>query len=370
MNILHINLNYHKSLLYNHLSKHLIKNRCNIKVISPTIKGTENFSPPYFVDNISMLEKYDRYFFNKRNKKIVKYIEENYNLKDFDLFHAHSLFSNGMIAYTIKEKYGIPYIVAFRNTDINYFFKKRIFLRKKGIKILKNAEAIISLSQPYKKQLLNKYIPNSSYKEIMKKIKVIPNGIEEFWHRNKNCNTSDNPSEKIQIIFVGDISKEKNVLTSAKACKYLIDNKNLKIDFLVVGKIKDKSQFRKLMRYNFIKYKPYQTKESLLNLYRNSDVFLMPSLRETFGLVYAEAMSQGLPIIYSRNQGFDQQFEDGIVGYSVNSRDPIDIANKIKLVLKNQKILSENCINLVDKFSWDKISKEYIHIYEEISKRY
>lgn len=40
----------------------------------------------------------------------------------------------------------------------------------------------------------------------------------------------------------------------------------------------------------------------------------MPSHKETFGLVYAEAMSQGLPIIYTKNQGFDGQFPDGYVG--------------------------------------------------------
>ena len=38
-------------------------------------------------------------------------------------------------------------------------------------------------------------------------------------------------------------------------------------------------------------------------IYRENDIYVMPSIIETFGLVYAEAMSQGLPVIYTRGQG-------------------------------------------------------------------
>jgi glycosyltransferase involved in cell wall biosynthesis len=60
-------------------------------------------------------------------------------------------------------------------------------------------------------------------------------------------------------------------------------------------------------------------KEKLLNNYRNSDIFIMPSYNETFGLVYIEAMSQGLPIIYTQNEGVDGYFKEGSVGYSVKT---------------------------------------------------
>ena len=44
----------------------------------------------------------------------------------------------------------------------------------------------------------------------------------------------------------------------------------------------------------------------------------MTSLGESFGLTYAEAMSQGVPVIYSKGQGFDGQFKEGVVGYHVD----------------------------------------------------
>ena len=77
----------------------------------------------------------------------------------------------------------------------------------------------------------------------------------------------------------------------------------------------------------------------------------MPSKTETFGLVYAEAMSQGLPVIYTRGQGFDGQFEEGEVGYSVDCKDKKEISMKIIDIINNYDVISRNAINLVDRYN-------------------
>jgi len=118
-----------------------------------------------------------------------------------------------------------------------------------------------------------------------------------------------------------------------------------------------------LKDYPFINYIPPKPKEELINIYRNNDIFIMPSIHETFGLVYAEAMSQGLPIIYTKGQGFDGQFLEGIVGYHVNCKDPKDIYKRIKDILKNYESISNNCIKKANKFNWGKISDQYHNIY-------
>src|SRR5699024_7356512 len=107
-------------------------------------------------------------------------------------------------------------------------------------------------------------------------------------------------------------------------------------------------------------------KEELLNLYRSSDIFIMPSITETFGLVYAEAMTQGLPLIYSANQGFDKQFEEGKVGYRVEPKDVDEIANRIHAILKRYNEISLNCYHCSDKFDWDIIAEKYLKMYENL----
>ena len=77
-------------------------------------------------------------------------------------------------------------------------------------------------------------------------------------------------------------------------------------------------------------------------------------------------MSQGLPIIYTRGQGFDGQFAEGEVGYSVQYDSAEEIADRVKDILDKYEIISRNCIKKVDRFDWDKIAKEYIDIYKGI----
>lgn len=93
----------------------------------------------------------------------------------------------------------------------------------------------------------------------------------------------------------------------------------------------------------------------------------MPSFTESFGLIYAEAMSQGLPVIYSKGQGFDVQFKEGIVGYSVKASLTNDIADKIEMVINEYSKISENYRMLVNSFCWGTISERYWSQYQDIS---
>lgn len=92
----------------------------------------------------------------------------------------------------------------------------------------------------------------------------------------------------------------------------------------------------------------------------------MPSLRETFGLVYAEALTQGLPVIYTKGQGFDGQFNEGEVGYSVDSEDSDDIANKVLHIMRDYEELTKKCIELCWKFDWKHITSQYVQIYNDL----
>jgi len=63
------------------------------------------------------------------------------------------------------------------------------------------------------------------------------------------------------------------------------------------------------------------------------------SIIEIFGLVYAETMSYGFPIIYTIGQELDGQFEDGIVGYSMNCFYAEKIADSIEDVINNYYVI-------------------------------
>jgi glycosyltransferase involved in cell wall biosynthesis len=89
----------------------------------------------------------------------------------------------------------------------------------------------------------------------------------------------------------------------------------------------------------------------------------MASFKETFGLVYFEAMSQGTPVIYSEGQGIDGYFPQGFIGYSVDPHDFNDAKIKIELILKNYESISKNCLISSTKISKKAIISAWVNIY-------
>src|SRR5690606_12599042 len=81
-------------------------------------KGRDEIDYPVsnYVNVSYCYNKRDRAFFYLKHHKIKKELLNNYNIKKFDILHAHSLFSNGYIAYTAYKKHKIPYVVAVRST--------------------------------------------------------------------------------------------------------------------------------------------------------------------------------------------------------------------------------------------------------------
>jgi glycosyltransferase involved in cell wall biosynthesis len=323
-------------------------------------------------ENVTVSEcfkKWDRVAFDYKQVKITHDIEGKFDISEFDLIHAYTLFTDGNCARRLSQKYRIPYVVAVRNTDVNDFFRKLVWLRNRGVQNMRHAERVFFLSLSYLDHVRNRYIPSKLQREILKKSDIIPNGIDEFWIKNTpNSENMGKPHSPVKLIYAGRIDRNKNIPTIQSAMD-LLDKEGNKTELLVIGPVDDKKILKQIKEHDKTQYLPRVGKEELITYYRNSDIFVMPSFTESFGLVYAEAMSQNLPILYSEGQGFDQQFPEGCVGYHINPREPEDVANGIKKILNRyNEISNTNYIN-AKKFQWGEIAKVYLDIYNNIKRK-
>lgn len=367
MKILHINSYFISSNFYKNLYDRQNEDNLDISVYVPIYKSDLDFTLKFgeYTTITRNYGKYDRFFFKVKHKKIFNDVSKKYLINEYNIVHAHSLFSNGYVALMLKRSFNKPYVVAIRNTDVNIFFKYMIHLKKIGIEIVKEAEKVIFLSEAYRNLVLDRYVPQNNRQEVLNKSVIIPNGVDGFWLNNKGTSKGLINENEIRLLYVGVVDKNKNLLTTINAIKLLLQ-KGYKVRFTVVGKIMDYGIFKRIICHNYVCYHEPIPKEELLHIYRNNDIFVMPSKTETFGLVYPEAMSQGLPVIYTKGQGFDEQFDEGIIGYHVNSSSSHEITYRIIDIIERYNEISENCIKLCSKFNWDLINREYNDIYREI----
>ncbi len=372
MKVLHLCSAYIQSNLYEELIEALDKTGISQVVYIPT-KSKQNYNKRILknLNNTAFTQSkifndLDRFLYYRKINKLLADIKIKINLNIIDIIHAHTLFSMGGIALKLKKEKNIDYIVAVRNTDINIFFKYIFYLKDMGIQIMKESKRIILLSPAYRDYILEEIIPGNLQDTIMKKSMVVPNGINPLFLKNKYNRPELGNKKNIKLIYVGEFTKNKNIEISVKVARKLKDM-GYNVNFTIVGGGgNNESKVKRLAKTNedIIEiHELTEEREKLLNIYRKSNIFIMPSFRETFGLVYIEAMSQGLPIIYSKGQGIDGYFKDGTVGYSVNPKDINDIVKKIEIIINNYSKISKNSYDLVEKFSWENIARIYYNIY-------
>ena len=349
------------ALMFSAMEKIGIRN----KVYVPVRKGTH--APDGLAGNVIVSPNFTtlgRVLFYPKQAKMLRDIEQ---ILPVDCIHAHTVFSGGYSAYRLHQRFKIPYIVAVRNTDVNVFFKYMLHLRKTGVKIMREAEKVVFLSPAYRNAVLQKGIPAKYRQEIAEKSVVIPNGISQLFFDHRVASKTLVDPLRVRLIYVGEVSRNKNPEETIAACGFLRE-KGYAVSLAVVGAISDESYRVKISDCDFIEYHEKCPQEEVLQYLQDADVFVMPSHTETFGLVYAEAMSQGLPVLYTKGQGFDGHFPDGTVGYAVSDTDAADLANKVELVIRNYDQISANCVKMADRFCWDTIAETYRDIYEGIIK--
>lgn len=356
-------ISYYNDNFYHDMMKEMISAGIDVRVCFPRKKGSDiSADMEEFVDTFEAFDSADRFLFSLKERKILTRIISLYKSDGFSIIHAHTLFSDGYLAYRLNKIFGIPYIVAIRAADVNVFFKYRLNLRKIGRDILKGAERVIFISENYRNKVLNNYVNGADRIALNKKSMVIPNGIDKFFLSNP-YDRNRRSVQSAKLLTVGFIYPRKNQLTVAKS----INVKNIE-NYTVIGKILKKSYADKIFNIPNVNHKNFMNKSELIKEYRNSDIYVMPSIHETFGLTYIEAMTQGLPVIYSKGQGIDGFFNNGEIGFAVNPKSITDIQEKVGWIINDYDRMAKNCVDRAKQFSWKNVINEYKLIYNQLSE--
>ncbi len=321
----------------------------------------------------TLLKPYHKYLYGLKIYAIVKDVERTFDMSKVDVIHAGTLCLDGAVAYELSKRYGIPYIVAVRNTDTVYYKLK--WRHSYFTKIMENASKIVFISPKYKDVYISSRVPESSRKGILEKVMVIPNGVSNVFLENKSTEQKSFDGE-LNMIFVAAFYKGKGLVETIQAIE-LLRGKDYKITLNAIGKglpnrPHDK-EYEDLVDAladgkDWVKTQTFKKPEEIIAEMRQANAFVMVSKPETFGLVYVEALSQHLPIIYAQGEGFDGYFPDGYVGYPAEAGSVNDIAEKIESLIKNYSQIAQNVKSLkLDKdFEWNSIGRKYISIYNTI----
>ncbi len=349
MRILHISNDYYNSKVYQTLHQGFLADGLDSVFFVPM-----RYQDPRRQD-VSVIEAhcfhpYDRYWYMHKQRKIYRCFRREVEHLRPELLHGYFLYSGGIHCLWAKREFGIPYVVTVQNTDVNTIYRRLIHLRGLGREIFREAELVLFVSDAYRNYALEHMVSPGEREQMARKFKLLPFAVDPFWTEHTASETRCPPGEQLRLVTAGVVNASKNQLRLAKAVE-LIRAQGVDAELTVVGAGENQEIDRALCGMDFVRRVQKLPKEQLIEEYRRADLFVLPSLTESFGLVYAEALTQGLPVLYSEGQGFDRQFPEGVVGYHVDPLSAQDIAQRILQVIQEYAGIQSRCAEASARFS-------------------
>ncbi len=296
--------------------------------------------------------------FNKRMEQLYKLIVKNEG--KVDMIHAHSAFFGGVSASYVASKYNIPFVLT-EHSSLKYARYCRKSYRKYIFDTYKKADVLLTVGSGLKKEIQG-YIDRD--------IQVVPNMVDLSLFKLKK------KENKNKFIFFSCAFLEEGKGMEDLINAFTQAFKNDSNCFLKIGG--DGSEREKLKEL-IIKNNMGSNIELLGALSRsevacemaNSDAFALPSMHETFGVVYIEAMASGKPVIGADNGGAQDIIneDNGIIAEKGNVE---SIKNALIWVKDNYDFYDKQKIHdmAVLNYSESVLVKNLNEVYKKVNEKY
>lgn len=286
-----------------------------------------------------------------------------------DLIHVHYAIPHAYAAYIAKQilhdrGISLPVITTLHGTDITLVGQHPSY--KSGVEFsINQSDIVTTVSQSLKKDTYSVF-------NINKEIIVIPNFIDNQLYKNLEgeCVRGQIAKENEKIlIHVSNLRKVKRV-TDVVEIFYRVQKK-IPSKLIIVGEGPEWDNAQRLIQNYDLdhKVKNFGKVKNLNKILCISDLFLLTSSQESFGLAALEAMAAGLPVLSSDAGGIPEVNVDSATGYVCKMGDVETMAQKAIDLLKNDALLREfkkNAKKRAQDFDIENILPMYEKLYQQI----
>jgi len=206
------------------------------------------------------------------------------------------------------------------------------------------------------------------------KIVIIPHGVDTEYYTPLPRGEKDDlkTGGKIRLLFVGGDPLQKGFHLLLKGLTYIRRLKDLEL--IVVGFNPDLNMWslvEKLELSKVVSFYGVVSAEKLRELYRSSDIFVLPTLYDAFSLASLEAMACGLPVILSPYAGVRDIVRNWYNGVIVNPLNVSQLADAITTLVYNDRLresIGANARATAESFCWRNVARKILGLMEELRR--
>lgn len=295
------------------------------------------------------------------------------NLYKLDLLHAHYAIPYAYAAFMAKqmlkeEGQDVPLVTTLHGTDITLVGQHRSYKHAVEFSI-NQSDTITSVSESLKKDTLQFF-------NIKKDIQVITNFIDFSEFKDSDvCQRSQlaNPDEKI-IIHVSNLRPVKRIEDVLQVFKLV--HAKIKTKLIIIGEGPEMEKVNQFLEENpalIDKVRLLGKVNDLYKILQASDVFLLPSEQESFGLAALEAMAAGTPVISSNAGGIPEVNIQGETGYLAEVGNVEAMSNYTIRLLSDDVLMQKmkkNALEQAHRFEIKNILPLYEEMYRETLEKF
>ena len=292
---------------------------------------------------------------------VVKY-------EKIDLLHVHYAIPHAYVAYLTKlmlaeEGIHIPVVTTLHGTDITLVGKSPVLTPAVNFSI-NHSSIVTAVSQYLREETFNCF-------SIRKEIKVIPNFIDFDLHNytfDKDLHIHYAPNKEKIMIHISNFRPVKRVVDVIRVFVNVREKMSVKLLMVGDGPQREVAEYlcRDLGCSDDVKFLGKTLDVS--RLLAISDLFVLPSEKESFGLVALEAMAAGIPVVSSNIGGLAHLNINGVTGYTSEVGDLAKMSNDaISLLSDKRKYneFSQNALSVAKKYDICEILPLYEAVYLE-----
>ncbi len=303
-------------------------------------------------------------------------LQEELDAFDPDVVHFTTPSFLGNYARDYAKNRGIPLFSTYHShfhSYLEYYFgflpgghKAIIPIANRLLKIYRDCDLTLVPSKAMKDFLLDWGVEEHQlkiWKRGVSQKQFNPASRDESWRRSIGL------EGKKSILFVSRLVKYKSIDTLADTYQ-LFKERNNNVQFVITGDGPDAEYLKEKMPDAVFTGK--KTEEELAMIYASNDIFMFPSVTETFGNVVLEALASGLPVVAAAEGGPLDIVNDHENGFLVKPRDAEAFYQKLNHLVEDDELrakMSRSATEYAGTQSWDNIVDQLFSLYHSHSHR-
>ncbi len=243
---------------------------------------------------------------------------------------SKSFFRDGLFAKQLIKK-NIPFIVFFHGWDLEFEKKVEKYFIKFFLNSFGKSEKIFTLSPEFQKKIID-----WGYKgEVIVETTMVDDSLlKNFFLKDKYEILEKRKT--IKILFLARIEREKGIFEMLKAFHELT-HKIKDIELIIAGEGKDFEELKKVtLNEKNIQLLGHVEGEEKINLFKECNIYVLPSYSEGLPISVLEAMAFGLPVITTNVGGLKYFFQDQKMGYLTEPKNSNNLEKSIQQLLHDK----------------------------------